>query len=375
MSFILYCDHTIPLNSVCDIFLQLIDMPIKEPETDIRLAWGAVTLGNRLLVGLCRCFEASCICATQQTAEILNSLKTSQAQIYCREQARNRDQASVLKQYQIGSTCFAQHKARKLYPNLIEGELGIITAHCTTHGDLMAKVNFPTHGNLEIPAELAFIHPLEAKENWTNTGPGFTLGDKITTLEGPAIFGVVHGFVTQRDSSPVVLIWFNETDKYVQFRPDQIQLDNTVPSTAKSSAPPQGHQNTGQTCLSGCTLLANSSGGILMRKVRPGTFLLNAKGKRVRVTNVYFSRESTVMVQILAHCHATITHPMVDTKGHRRWYRGRRISAKTIVTAAEWHTRRRNNTLRSTPMGSPPFQPLDLQVGHYLHPSSPQNLR
>jgi hypothetical protein len=70
----------------------------------------------------------------------------------------------------------------------------------------MAKVNFPTHGNLEIPAELTFIHPLEAKENWTSTGPGFTLGDKITTLEGPAIFGVVHGFVTQSDSSPVVLI-------------------------------------------------------------------------------------------------------------------------------------------------------------------------
>jgi len=178
----------------------------------------------------------------------------------------------------------------------------------------MARVNFPTHGNLEIPAELTFINPLEAKENWTSTGPGFTLGDKITTVEGPAIFGVVHGFVTQRDSSPLVLMWFNETDKYVQLRPDQIQLHNTAPSPAKSSKPPQGHQNTGQTCLSGCTLLANSSGGIQMREVRPGTFLLNAKGKKVRVTNVYFSRESTVMVQISALCHATITHPMIDTK-------------------------------------------------------------
>jgi len=161
MSFILYCDHTIPLNSVCDIFLQLTDKPIKDPETNIRLAWGAVTLGNRLLVGLRRCFKASCTCATQQTAEILNSLKNFQAQIYCREQARNRDQAIVLKQYQINSTCFARLKARKLYPNLIEGELGITTAHCTTHGDLMAKVHFPTHGILEIPAELAFIHPLD----------------------------------------------------------------------------------------------------------------------------------------------------------------------------------------------------------------------
>jgi len=112
-----------------------------------------------------------------------------------------------------------------------------------------------------------------------------------------------------------------------------------------------------------------------MREVRPGTFLINAKGKQVRVTNVYFSRESTVMVQISTNCHATITHPMVDTKAHGRSYRSRRHTTKTIVTAAEWHTRRRNNTYRSTPMGSPPFQPLDFQVGLYLHPSSPQNLR
>ena len=112
-----------------------------------------------------------------------------------------------------------------------------------------------------------------------------------------------------------------------------------------------------------------------MREVRPGTPLLNAKGKVVRVTNVYFSRESTVMVQISAHCHATITHPMVDTKGQGRWNRGRRISAKTIVTAAEWYTRRRHNIYRSIPMGSLPLQPLDHQVGHYLLPSSPQNLR
>jgi len=39
----------------------------------------------------------------------------------------------------------------------------------------MAMVNLTTHGNLEIPAELTFIHPLEAKEHWTSTGPGFTL--------------------------------------------------------------------------------------------------------------------------------------------------------------------------------------------------------
>ena len=112
-----------------------------------------------------------------------------------------------------------------------------------------------------------------------------------------------------------------------------------------------------------------------MREVRPGTFLINTKGKKVKVTNVYFSRESTVRVQISAHCHATITHPMVDTRAHGRTYRDRRNSAKTIVIAAEWHTRRRNDTYRFTPMGAPPYQPLNLQVGHYLHPSSPQNLR
>jgi len=86
------------------------------------------------------------------------------------------------------------------------------------------------------------------------TGPQFALGDRITTH----IFGVVHGFVTQPDSSLRVLIWFNETDKYQQLRLDQIQPNNT----ALPTAPPPGNYNTGQTCLSGCTLLANPWGGI-----------------------------------------------------------------------------------------------------------------
>ena len=51
-------------------------------------------------------------------------------------------------------------------------------------------------------------------------------------------------------------------------------------------------------CLSGCTLLASPSGGIPMRELRVGTNLLNAKGKRVKVTQVYFSRESSVMVDL-----------------------------------------------------------------------------
>jgi len=95
-----------------------------------------------------------------------------------------------------------------------------------------------------------------------------------------------------------------------------------------------------------------------MREVHPGTFIINAKGKKVTVTNVYFSRESTVMVQISAHCHATITHPMLDTKKHGRTKHNRSHSTKTIITAAEWHTRRRNDTYRFTPMGSPLDQPL-----------------
>jgi len=71
----------------------------------------------------------------------------------------------------------------------------------------------------------------------------------------------------------------------------------------------------------------------------------------------------------------TITHPMVDTKRQERRNRGWRNSAKTIVTAAEWYTRRRHNPYRSASMGSPPPQPLDHHVDSHLHYSSPQNLR
>jgi len=375
MSIILYFDHKISLNSVCDIYLQLTDQAIKNPETNIRLAWAAVTLGNRLLVGLCRCFEATCTCATQKTGEILSSLKNSQAQIYCRERARNRDQATVIKQFLIGSTCFARQKACRLHPTLIEGELGIITAHCTTHGDLMAKVNFKTHGILEIPSEIAFIHPLEARKNWTMTGPQFELGDKITTFEGQAIFRVVHGFVTQPEGKSLVLIWFNETDRYQQLRPDQIQPDNTALPTAPPTIPQPGNHNTGQKCLSGCTLLANPLGGIPMREVRPDTLHINAKGRKVRVTNVYFSMESSVMAQISEHCHASTTHPMLDTKGAGQMQLNRGIPAKTIVAAVEWYTRRREDTYRNSPMDAPLYQPFGPQVSQYLHSSSPQNLR
>ena len=127
MSIILFCDHTIPLNTVCDIYIPLIDQAIQNPESNIRLAWEAVTLGNRLLVGLCQCFQTPCTCATQKTSETLSSFKNFQVQLYCRERARKRDTDTVYKQYSIGSTSFVRQQACILHPALIEGELGIIT--------------------------------------------------------------------------------------------------------------------------------------------------------------------------------------------------------------------------------------------------------
>ena len=106
-----------------------------------------------------------------------------------------------------------------------------------------------------------------------------------------------------------------------------------------------------------------------MREVRSGTFLLNAKGKQVKVTNVYFSRESSVMVQISANCHTTLTHPLIDTKTDRRKYRNRPRPAKFVTTAAEWHTRRHTDNYRFPPPNAP--HPMS----EYLHPSSPHNLR
>jgi len=176
--------------------------------------------------------------------------------------------------------------------------------------------------------------------------------------------------VTQPDNSLLVLIWFNETDRYQQLRLDQIQPDKTALPTA-----PPGNRNTGQTCLSGCTLLANPSGGIQMREVRPGNLLINAKGTQVKVTNVYFSVESSVMVQISKHCHASITHLMLDTKRAERTQQNRKFPGKTIVEAEEWYTRRRDDTYRNSPMYAPLYQPFGPRVSQYLHSSSPQSLR
>jgi len=145
--------------------------------------------------------------------------------------------------------------------------------------------------------------------------------------------------MAQEDGSVSVLIWSNEIDKYRQLIPNHIQN----PSPAKNRSSPE-QPPTAQTCISGCTLLANPSGGIPMREVRPGTPLLNAKGRVVIVTNVYFSKESAMMVQISEHCHTTITHPLVDAQKQKQGALGRRKPTKTIVAAAEWHTRRLHNS-------------------------------
>ena len=127
---------------------------------------------------------------------------------------------------------------------------------------------------------------------------------------------------------------------------DQTQLGPRAPLGSDSKAPMT--QSAG-TCLSGCTLLANATGGIPMREVRPGTFLLNANGNPVKVTNVYFSRESAVMVQTSPNCHITLTHPVIDTRPGRRQHRKRPRSAKFVTTAAEWHTRRPTDIYRFPP--------------------------
>jgi len=247
---------------------------------------------------------------------------------------------------------------------------GIRNYKCTLYNSwqLHGK-GFKTHCTLEIPAEITFIHPLEAKENWVATGPQYELGNKITTLAIGNVIGIVHGFVIQPDKSLLVLVWFNKMDRYQQLRPDQIRSDKATLPMA-----PQG-ATTGQMCLSGCTLLANPSGGIQMWEVRPGTLLINKKGKQVRVTNVYFSVESSVMVQISEHCHASITHPILDTKRTGRGQQAWEPPGRTIVAAGEWYTRRPNDTHCNSTMYGPTYKPFGPRVGRYLHASSPQNLR
>jgi len=107
----------------------------------------------------------------------------------------------------------------------MEGELGHIRVYCATHGEFMARVEFKAHGTLEIPAEIKFIHPLESRENLVPTGPQYEFGDKITTLAVGSVTGIVHGFVIQPNRNLLVLVWFNEMDRYQQLSPDHIKPD------------------------------------------------------------------------------------------------------------------------------------------------------
>jgi len=213
---------------------------------------------------------------------------------------------------------------------------------------------------------------LEARAHWTETGPKFTLGDIISTLATPVTHGVVHGFVTQADGTAAVLIW-TDTDKYAQYRPDQIQLS---PLGLLELDPLNPMTQSAGTCLSGCTLLANATSGIPMREIRPGTFLLNAKGNPVKVTNVYFSMENLVMVQISPNCHMTLTHPVIDTRPVRRQYRKRPRSTQIVTTAAEWHTRRHTDIYCFPPPNAlRQLREEPHPMSEELHPSSPHNLR
>jgi len=59
------------------------------------------------------------------------------------------------------------------------------------------------------------------------------------------------------------------------------------------------------------------------------------EGKAGESHDVYFSVESSVMVQISEHCHTSITHPMLDAKQAERTQQNWKIPGKTIVAAAE----------------------------------------
>ena len=49
---------------------------------------------------------------------------------------------------------------------------------------------------------------------------------------------------------------------------------------------------------------------------------------------------------------------MLDTKQAERKQQNRKKPGKTIVAAAEWYTRRRDDTYRTSPMDAPLYQPF-----------------
>jgi len=204
MSFILNLEPGLSVNSACEIYHQLVMNPIQDPLTNIRLAWAAARLMAWLLLGLCQCSNTTCSCASPLTRETLHHLEDAHTLMYCRERARSLDHATVSKQFQIDSTCFARPIACQTHPYLMVGELGFFKGYRTIHEDLTATVYFPIHSLLEILMDSNVITPLAARADWIETGPKFTLGDMISSLATPVTYGVVHGFVTQADGTVAV---------------------------------------------------------------------------------------------------------------------------------------------------------------------------
>ena len=150
MSFILNLEPGLSVGSVCEIYHRIVMDHILDPLTNIRLAWAATRLVAWLLLGLCHCSTTTCSCPNSLPRETLRHLEDAQTLMYFRERARSQDYAIVSKRFVIDATCFARPIACQTHPCLMVGELGFFKGCRTIHGDLMATVNFPTHGSLEI---------------------------------------------------------------------------------------------------------------------------------------------------------------------------------------------------------------------------------
>ena len=159
--------HTIPLNTIIDIYIQLTDQAIRNTETNIRLAWAAVTLGNRLLVGLCHCFQNACTCATQKTSETLSFLKNSIQAILNWEHL------------------FRQKAGMPFTPKPHGGWIGTHDGSLYNTRRSYGVCELQNQGLFGDPSRIfkAFVHPLEATVNYASTGPQFALGERITSLE------------------------------------------------------------------------------------------------------------------------------------------------------------------------------------------------
>jgi len=66
MSFILYLEPGLSMDSTCEIYHRLVMNPIQDPSTNIRLPWTAAQLMTLLISGLCHCSNDICSCANTQ---------------------------------------------------------------------------------------------------------------------------------------------------------------------------------------------------------------------------------------------------------------------------------------------------------------------